>query len=218
MEAKAGREHHDILVDERSKSLFTRLSDECLARQLPKDSPAGKVANQVAVSEGRLDHKHMNQQQPSINQKQRDALVQMLQEAKTKKEKQLEPVWECRDRVQAKLVPEFIEQQGAAELATTVKQLHKDHASAEQAIGNAKQALRNIESELEAKGFECNSDGVIQIVQSEIPESALQKLRQEENKALAERAKPIRPYDLAIAKVWTAESAEQAQAIVEPLI
>jgi len=144
----------------------------------------------------------MEQAQP-CNQKQREILARLLEEAKKRESETLEPEDDLDRRIEIDFVPKLAhEQAGASELISKIGPLRKELDVAEENLGDL--------------GFSFENDRVQ--IKWDAPAKLRKALEAEKRSARIERQRSLRKYDLAILGVWSAESTAEAKGIVEALL
>jgi hypothetical protein len=144
----------------------------------------------------------MEQAQP-CNQKQREMLARLLEEAKKRESEALESEDDVDRRIENEFVPKLAQEQaGASELIAKIGPLRKELDVAEETLGDL--------------GFTFENDRVG--LKWDAPAKLRKALEAEKRSKRIERQRSVRKYDLAILGVWSAESTGEAKGIVEALL
>lgn len=129
--------------------------------------------------------------------------VRLVEDAKKRESQTLESEDELDQRIENEFVPKLAQEQpGASALIAKIGPLRKELDVAEKALGDL--------------GFTFAYDRI------ELKWDAPSKLRKavgtEKRSAQIERQRSLKKYDLAILRVWSAESVDEAKGIVEELL
>jgi hypothetical protein len=128
--------------------------------------------------------------------------ARMLQEARKREAEYLESDNDVDSRVENEWLPKLAKQEGASDLVAKVRKLRKEVDDAENALGKL--------------GFDCSEDSIS--LKWNAPAKLRKALDAAKRSARKERERSFRKFDLAILKIWAAQSADQAKGIVEELL
>ena len=144
----------------------------------------------------------MEQAQP-CNQKQREMLARLLEEAKKRESEALESEDDLDRRIEKEFVPKLAQEQaGAPELIAKIGPLRKELAVAEETLDDL--------------GFRFDDDRLR--LNWDAPAKLRKALEAEKRSARIERQRSLKKYDLAVLGVWSAETTVEAKGIVEALL
>jgi hypothetical protein len=157
----------------------------------------------VVGGEGYAIHTTFMEQARPCNQKQREMLARLLEEAKKRESEALESEYDVDRRIEKDFVPKLArEEAGASELMAKIGPLRKELEVAEKALGDL--------------GFAFD-DGQLSL-KYDAPAKLRKALDAEKRSARIERQRSLKKYDLATLGVWSAESTGEAKGIVEALL
>ena len=128
--------------------------------------------------------------------------ARLLTDAKEREEELLDSESAIDSRVEEEFLPKLAKQHGASRLIAKVRKLRTEFQDAEGALDDL--------------GFSCDNDSIS--LKYDAPNRLRQTLEAEKRSARRERERSLKKFDRAILNVWTAESADQAKRIVEPLL
>ncbi len=137
-----------------------------------------------------------------FNQKQRDVFARMLVQVKERAQSELESDSDLDRRVEGELLPKLAEERGAMELVQKIRKLRHE--------------VEDVERNLVRLGFNCSDDRIT--LKWDAPKTLTQALTAAKLAARKERQKSLKKFDLGILGVWAAQSADDAQQIVEGLL
>ncbi len=151
---------------------------------------------------GKPNTTFMEQAQP-CNQKQREMLARLLEEAKKRESETLESEYDVDRRIENEFVPKLAQEQaGVSELIAKIGPLRKE--------------LEVAEGSLSDLGFTFDDDRLS--LKYDAPAKLRKALEAEKRSARIERQRSLKKYDLAILGVWSAENTGEAKGIVEALL
>ena len=143
------------------------------------------------------------EQAQTCNQKQREMLARLLEEAKKRESEALESEYDVDRRIENEFVPKLAQEQaGASELIAKIGPLRKELEVAKGTLGDL--------------GFDFDHDRLS--LRYDAPTKLRRALEAEKRSARIERQRSLKKYDLAILGVWSAETAGEAKGIVEALL
>ncbi len=131
-------------------------------------------------------------------------MARLLADTKKRVENRLESDYDLDKRIEAEVLPKLAKERGASSLFEKVRQLHREHEEAEEALGKLGFAWSEYSDHLSLKG--------------DAPKELCQALENAQRTARKERDAELLRYDKAILKVWAAETAAEAKEIVEGLL
>jgi hypothetical protein len=126
----------------------------------------------------------------------------MLEQARKRQEAYLDSENDVTNRVEDEFLPKQARDKGAVDLVGKVRKLRKQ--------------LDDAENELGDLGFSCDEDRIT--LKWDAPKSLKAALEAAKRSALKERDRSLREYDLAILRVWSAQSVDEAKQVVEALL
>ena len=141
-----------------------------------------------------------------IELKQREHLVSLVQEAKSREKKELE---EKNGATKETIVGQIIESKGFNGFLKKVEPLREQIRKLEAAVKEMDDALRE-------SGFE-RADGMICLRDYGVPDATRRLIADKLESAQRPIEKSLKKYDLAAAKIWTSVTSEELQKAVEGL-
>ncbi len=125
---------------------------------------------------------------------------------------------EIRDSLEEALIKEWVQKFDANESIDRVRQARAQATKAEHDLQKATTAVSETEAELARVGFDLSDDGSVSLSRR-APSSMKSDLEKHLDKELGTKEQVLaKPFDLARLKLLTVATAEEAEAIVEPLL